>query len=423
VVTTFASICTGGGGADWGARAAGRELAWGIELDPRIAEVANHNLGPHVVTGDILDMDPRRFEPVDALHASPPCPNFSAAKVRGLETALDIALARKVAEFVAVLQPRVFTLENVPMYRKSKSWALIQRALYKHGYWLHMDILNAADFGVPQTRRRLVVRAVKGGFVPYLPTKTPWCGWYDAIADLIPDLPESQFAKWQLERLPEAIATMLVSGGGHYLNLSDKRVATFAPDQPAMTVLTGTAGRARAFIESADEPGTFLHMTGATSSHPETRGTGVLEPDAPANTVTPNSAKARAFIVHATDQRTMPVRDAAEPMFTCLAGKGRALNMPRAYLVDGANASHATGEPTVRRLSQPAFTITAGGNRVNHRALLNGGRIVKMTPRALARFQSFPDSYELPDKSALAFRIVGNACPPKLFEQLYRGLA
>jgi hypothetical protein len=54
------------------------------------------------------------------------------------------------------------------------------------GYWLHVDVLNAADFGVPQTRRRLVVRAVRGGFVPHLPPKIAWRGWYDAIADLIP---------------------------------------------------------------------------------------------------------------------------------------------------------------------------------------------------------------------------------------------
>lgn len=414
---TFASICTGGGGADLGAKAAGLELAWGLELDPRITEVANHNLGRHVVTGDILQTNPRRFEAVDVLHASPDCPNFSAAKVGGAETALDIALAEKVAEFVTVLEPRVFTLENVPMYRHSKSWALIQRALYKLGYWLHVDVLNAADFGVAQTRRRLVVRAVRGGFVPHLPPKTPWRGWFDAIADLILDLPESKFAPWQLERLPEAVATMLVSGGGHYTSAAEKRVATFGADEPAMTVMTGTAGRARAFIEAAQKPGTFLHMTGATSSHPETRGTGVLEPSDPANTVTPSSAKARAFIVHPTDFRTMPVRDEADPMFTCVAGSGQAVNMPRAYLVDGANTRGDSREPTTRE-----DFVTAGGPPSNHRALFEGGRIVKMTPRALARFQSFPDSYELPEGNSLACRIIGNACSPLMFEQLYRGV-
>lgn len=373
---TFASLFTGGGLADIGARAAGLELAWGLELQPLITEVANRNLGGHVVTGDILQTNPRRFEPVDVLHASPPCPNFSPAKTNGAETALDIALAEKIAEFVRVLAPRVFVLENVPAYLHSRSWALIQAALYKLGYWLHIAVLNAADYGVPQTRRRLVVRAVRDGFVPSLPVKTPWRGWFDAIADLVPGLPESEFALWQLERLPAALGTMLVSSGGSHFKGGVKQVARFSPDEPAMTVVTGTGGRAR------------------------------------------------AFIVHATSKRTMSVRDASSPVFTCMAGSGHALNMPRAYLVDGAQTrSKETREPTTREGSRPAFTMTANGTCSTHRALFEGGRVVKMNPRALARFQGIPDSYELPDNKSLACRIVGNACCPPLFEQLYRGLA
>lgn len=372
---TFASIFTGGGGVDLGAKAAGLELAWGVELEPEIAEVAEHNLKHRVVVGDVLKLNPRLFESADVLHASPPCPNFSTAKVGGAETALDIALAQKIAEFVTTLLPRVFTLENVPAYRHSKSWALIQNALYKHGYWLHVDVPNAADYGVPQTRKRLVVRAVKGGYVPQLPVATSWVGWYEAVADLVDDLPESQFAKWQLERLPEELAT-------------------------------------------------FLQMTGATSNHPQTRGTGVLRINRPANTVAPNSDRARAFIVHGTDFRTMPVRTDAEPVFTCVAGSGRSVNMPRAYLLSGGNTHGTTRAPTIRESKAPSFTLTSGGGGRQHlKALLEHGRAVKMTPRALARFQSFPDSYELPEKNALACRIIGNACPPRLFEQLYRTVA
>lgn len=368
---TYGDICCGGGGAALGAVAAGFEHAWGIEKHGPTAEVARANLGGHVLEADVLAVDPRRLEPVDALHASPPCPNFSSAKVGGVETTKDVALARKVAEFIAVLEPRVFTLENVPMYRHSMSWRLIEAELFRCGYWVHLTILNAANLGVPQTRRRMIVRAVRHGLVPELPAVEPWRGWYDAIEDLIPDLPESQLASWQLKRLPSFVATMLVSGGGSHYNAEEKRVATFRADQPAMTVLPGTGGRAR------------------------------------------------GFLVHPTDMRTMPVRLGTEPALTVV---GSNTGMSRAFLVDGANASHATGEPTVRRLAEPAFTITAGGNRVNHRALLERGRIVKMTPRALARFQTFPDSYRLPDKLDLACRVVGNAVPPLLARRIYEGL-
>jgi site-specific DNA-cytosine methylase len=41
-----------------------------------------------------------------------------------------------------------------------------------------------------------------------------------------------------------------------------------------------------------------------------------------------------------------------------------------------------------------------------------GRRVVQMTPRCLARFQAFPDWYELPESKSLACRIIGNAVPP-----------
>jgi DNA (cytosine-5)-methyltransferase 1 len=41
-----------------------------------------------------------------------------------------------------------------------------------------------------------------------------------------------------------------------------------------------------------------------------------------------------------------------------------------------------------------------------------------MTPRALARFQSFPDWYELPERASLACRIIGNAVPPLLMQRV-----
>jgi len=50
-----------------------------------------------------------------------------------------------------------------------------------------------------------------------------------------------------------------------------------------------------------------------------------------------------------------------------------------------------------------------------------GARVVAMTPRCLARFQSVPDWYILPDKRALAAKVIGNMAPPLLMQRIAEG--
>lgn len=330
-MTTFASLFSGAGGVDAGAIAAGLEPIFGVEYDPRIAEVARANLPHEITVADILTLDPKRFERPDILHASPPCPSFSIARNahdRKGETAHDIAMSEKVAEFVRVLEPQVFTLENVTAYARSKSWQAIESTLLELGYWLHVAFVDAADFGVPQHRRRMIVRAMRGEMVPPLPTKVPHVGWYEAIEDLLPDLPESEFAPWQLERLERmgVLPESFIIGQGTYS-------APIAPSEPMDTI-----------------------------------------------TANINQASMRALLF--------------QQHLKC---KG----------IDEAS---------------PVGTITASTNQAYTRALLQSGRVVRISTLALARFQSFPDSFILPDTNTLACRVIGNAVPPRLMQRIYEGL-
>jgi len=54
------------------------------------------------------------------------------------------------------------------------------------------------------------------------------------------------------------------------------------------------------------------------------------------------------------------------------------------------------------------------------RSWLDNGRIVKITPRGLARFQSVPDWYQLPENESLACKIIGNGLPPLMYEVIAR---
>lgn len=233
---TFTALFAGGGGADLGAITAGLEPCESVEYDPAIAEVHKANINGKMHVANILDCDPYRFEKPDILHASPVCKQFSTANANKGEAQLDIDCARKVAEFIQVLQPKHFTLENVEAYRKSKSFHLIVEMLHKLGYFCNWQVLNAADFGVPQSRRRLILIAVKDGFIPSLPPKEKHIGWYEAIADKVHDLPDSQLAEWQWKRIPKmfnSINAILIENTGAR---SDRELQTRAADEPCWTL-------------------------------------------------------------------------------------------------------------------------------------------------------------------------------------------
>ncbi|TVM02308.1 MAG: hypothetical protein CV087_09775 [Candidatus Brocadia sp. WS118] len=384
---TFASLFTGGGGADTGAKNAGFELAWGLEKEPETTEVANMNLCSHVRVVDILNANPFDFPKVDLLHASSPCPSFSVAKSNRSETDLDIAMAEKVAEFIRVLQPEFFTLENVRGYASGflpskaknklvcKSFGLILAELEKSGYKVDYQVVDAANFGVPQNRKRLLLRASKSGWLPDLPKKEAWKGWYQAIEDLIPSLPESRFANWQLKRLPKELIESLLVGGA---NTSD---SSFDPKW----------GRNGNWHSKARQKNLPAFSVSASAS----------------------LAQTKAFIADGQSnngQSTLTIRNDDEPIFTIPAHAAK--HKMWAFLVNG------TSSMEIRNNSQPAAAQVASTRSYDQKAWLEQGRIVSMTSRALARFQTFPDWYKLPEKNSLACKIIGNAVPCLMYEKL-----
>lgn len=369
---TVGDIFSGGGGWSIGARMVGMQPVWAIEHDAQIAEVYRANLGSHVIVADAAQVDIRRLEPVDVLLASPPCQDHSIARSKNLPKRSDAEIGRCVIDYVRVLTPRFVMIENVEGWKRSKSFSEIFNALHALGYWTNVQVLNAADFGVPQTRRRLFLRASREGFLPPLPKPTAWRGWYEATEDLIPTLPESQFADWQLARLPNDMITMLVSK--MELCSTIRNINPRLSHEPAATV---TADDYRRPINI---PKAFI-ASGAQGGHGESV--------------------------------TVPHGDA--PMFTVAAQTG-ARQVARAFI-----ATVQGGNSDIRYEREPSPTITSSHGAAKYRAWLQQGRVVAMTPRALARFQSFPDDYELPEKNALACKVIGNAVPTEQAKRLLEG--
>lgn len=196
-----ATLFSGIGGVDIGLQQAGFDIVWAIERDPCAAEVYSRNFNHSPIIGDICQIDPKDLDGIDLLWASPPCQQYSQARDKKLPNHEGADLGYEVVRFLKVLAPKYFCLENVPGYKYASSFRAIVECLNKMGYWTNWQILNAADYGVPQARKRLILRAVRGGWLPELPLKQNWKGWYEAIADLVLNLPGSKFAPWQIEAL------------------------------------------------------------------------------------------------------------------------------------------------------------------------------------------------------------------------------
>ena len=172
---------------------------WGIECDPEIAKVykANH---PH----SNLHLDyaenviPYSLEDVDCIIATPPCIRASVANPKARESDIDISIGQSIVNIIKAKLPKFFILENVEGYRNFESFDSIKSNLNLCGYYNTICKFNLKDFGIAQNRERLYLVAARHKFFfepQALFSKKQ--GWYEAIEDLIPELPETTFAKYQ----------------------------------------------------------------------------------------------------------------------------------------------------------------------------------------------------------------------------------
>lgn len=228
---TVISLFSGGGGFDVGAMQAGFEIACGLEREANIAKYYELNLGHKPIIDSIENVQPSQFDcRPDWLHASPPCQGDSVARSAIKSPHADIDAGLEVCRFVRAWKPKYFTLENVVGYRHNKSLYAIENCLLECGYWVRRVVLDASDYGVPQSRVRLWAVASRVG-IPMLPALQKRMGWYAAIEDLIPTLKECSLARWQVRDFAHQLPKFcdLLAGGN---TSATRRGAT----EPAMTM-------------------------------------------------------------------------------------------------------------------------------------------------------------------------------------------
>ncbi|MBI4591605.1 MAG: DNA cytosine methyltransferase [Candidatus Rokubacteria bacterium] len=200
----------GAGGFTLGFVWEGFEPIMGADLDKWAVKTYESNLGPHGVCKDIRKI--RRFPKAEVIIGGPPCQGFSQL---GSHIPNDPRnqLWRHYYRAVTQVRPKVFVMENVPELLKSAEFASFRELAEGLGYRVGADVLNAADFGVPQRRKRAIVIGALNK-VPSLPVPThfdlksadlfsidkePWVTLKEAIGDLPLD-PDGK--NWHIGRNP-----------------------------------------------------------------------------------------------------------------------------------------------------------------------------------------------------------------------------
>lgn len=166
---TAIDLFSGCGGLSEGLKQAGFDVLAALELDPFAVEAyaLNHS-GVRVWTDDIRTVDPWRVRRVlgldkgelDLLAGCPPCQGFSRLRTKNGKWEIDEPrndLVFAFRSYVAEFCPKVIMFENVPGLKADVRFATLKCELSDLGYELVDQILDAAHYGVPQKRKRLIL--------------------------------------------------------------------------------------------------------------------------------------------------------------------------------------------------------------------------------------------------------------------------
>ncbi|NMM28829.1 MAG: DNA cytosine methyltransferase [Glaciimonas sp.] len=162
----FASLFSGCGGLDLGFLQAGFECVAAFDNDRDAIAAYKKNIGLHIHETDLKTAEPNHISELissaDVLVAGPPCQGFSTAGKNDPNDSRN-SLLLKVAEIVDFARPAVVIIENVrglvsPRFKSY--WNLLLSTLAESGYNVSYRLVEATEFGLPQTRRRIILAGV-----------------------------------------------------------------------------------------------------------------------------------------------------------------------------------------------------------------------------------------------------------------------
>lgn len=264
---TVVSFFSGGGGLDLGLSLAGFRTAYASDLEKQHCETLQNNFPNAVIeaadinnsTGDHIRQI-TGINQFDLMAGGPPCQAFS---ILGQRKACADPRGMLVYQYVRMLnelQPRAFVFENVPgllTVNGGQDWEEFLQYLEENTkYHFHYKVMNSADYGCPQIRKRVIIV----GFKEDIPFEFPKPTHFEKPKDGQAGWVKSRFAFEDLEGVPNHVIRAhcdrvrnrydkVKPGERDHTDHTDR----VHPDRPSGTVLVGSrGGGGRPFIHPFD---------------------------------------------------------------------------------------------------------------------------------------------------------------------------
>ncbi len=166
------------------------DVVWANDLSPEACKTYERNLGGKIHRGDIWELMESMPKKADVIIGGFPCQDISVNGKRAGINGARSGLYRAMVEGIKRLKPKVFVAENVKALLRNEKWLQQVLADFRDlGYEVTCQLYRAADFGVPQTRERVIFVGTAPGVRPFAPpvperNATTWMTAREAIGDL-----------------------------------------------------------------------------------------------------------------------------------------------------------------------------------------------------------------------------------------------
>lgn len=158
------SLFSGAGGLDLGLIQEGHTIIWANDIDPDAVKTYEHNIGKHIHLADIGDLNDNELPKAEVVVGGFPCQGFSLANRKRSGEDVRNKLYLQFLRVIKVTKPYYFIAENVRGILSLDKGAAIEKIVSEFsdsGYRVKYKLFNAADFGVPQSRMRVIIAGTR----------------------------------------------------------------------------------------------------------------------------------------------------------------------------------------------------------------------------------------------------------------------